>query len=502
MPGAARSFSKLSPPPFAAVVPLAALVLSLSGCLSGSTAGPQEPSPGTNPPRPAASSSVHPLASSLTRDGITWTFSKPVPYGQFLNGDYYVIGPVTVAAITPEPSSQPPYRNGSVVNPPFANDLSGFDDRAPENRFSARLRAPLPIHLKPGDALVSSISVKNIGALKRVMRRFEATHSPVKSISILTVLSGPAAQDTFRPSYCDRSQNLYSGRNLKRSMLPSLRKPAGAPSLDEFADYFRRPWWDVNRFLNDAPVEYMPDYGREVGLAVSYAALLLTLDYPAQQKEPLTNYLLQYGIDLFGCLEAGYGGWPALGGHGSGRKFPIVFAGLLLDQPRMKQVGQLYPEKFGEDMQTVYVHQVPPPGTYQRAWQGATVIYGGHVGAGGSFLHRGWGGYEHLPPREWANDTGESYRRCCTSVAWVGQALALRLLRAEPVWNHPAFFDYADRWMMEDDSQAVEEIFRQTGWDFRRDWARQGQTRFLLEGGTANPDFIDDMWKAYRRPPR
>ncbi|MCH7986444.1 MAG: hypothetical protein IH847_07660, partial [Acidobacteria bacterium] len=33
-------------------------------------------------------------ASSITKDGITWTFSAPVPIGQFVTGDYYVIGPV------------------------------------------------------------------------------------------------------------------------------------------------------------------------------------------------------------------------------------------------------------------------------------------------------------------------------------------------------------------------------------------------------------------------
>ena len=115
----------------------------------------------------------------------------------------------------------------------------------------------------------------------------------------------------------------------------------------------------------------MPDYGREVGFAVSYASLLLALDFSAQQKELLTNYLVQYGIDLFGCLEAGYRGWQAWGGHGSGRKLPIILAGILLDEPRMKQVSSLYPNKFGEDMQTIYVAETPPAGTYALAWQGA-----------------------------------------------------------------------------------------------------------------------------------
>ena len=45
----------------------------------------------------------------------------------------------------------------------------------------------------------------------------------------------------------------------------------------------------------------------------------------------------------------------------------------------------------------------------------------------------GWGPYEHTPPSQWkaGQNTSESYRRCCTSVGWVAQALALRLMHAE-----------------------------------------------------------------------
>jgi len=58
-----------------------------------------------------------PLQTSVTKDSITWTFDHPVPVGQFINGDYYVIGPVTVTAIDP-PTTSLPYINGSVLNLP------------------------------------------------------------------------------------------------------------------------------------------------------------------------------------------------------------------------------------------------------------------------------------------------------------------------------------------------------------------------------------------------
>ncbi len=107
-------------------------------------------------------------------------------------------------------------------------------------------------------------------------------------------------------------------------------------------------------------------------------------------------------------------------------------------------------------MQTVYVNKIP--GSFTKAWQGATVIYAGHEGvnpdgtavdptgfSGGSTadptgMIGGAGPYEQLMPSGWTlwngNELiGESYRRCCTSNVWVGEALAARLLKLDTAWN-------------------------------------------------------------------
>jgi Bacterial Ig-like domain (group 2) len=449
-------------------------------------------------------------ASAITKDGITWTFSQPVPVGQFVTGDYYVVGPVTVTAIDPPPTTSSPYENGSVANLPTANGKSGFDSRLNDGTdeswwFDASLRSYPPITLKPGDTLVSSISLAQIHSLPEVMRASDKSASPVSSVSVLTVVSAAPSADAFRPSYCDRNETLYHAGALQRSLLPSLTppNPSGTPTLAQFETLYRRPWIDTNAFLFDAPAEYMPSYGQHIAFADSYASLLLMLNFSAAQKVDLTNYFVQYGIDLYGCLQAGYG-WPAFGGHRSGRKLPIVFAGVLLNDDGMKNASATYPNQFGEDMQTVYVNQIP--GNYTQAWQGATVIYGGHYGVktDGTPVSAGlYGPYEQLQPVNWPlingnEQLGEAYRRCCTSVSWVGEALTVHLMHAENVWNYPAFFDYVDRWMTEDDTQAVADIKTQTGFDYSADWDRQGQTRFWLQGEFPQYTFIDDMWNAYR----
>lgn len=451
-------------------------------------------------------------SSTISKDGIKWTFSQPVPMGQFVTGDYYVIGPVTITRVDPAPTNSSPYENGSVVNLPSANGKSGFDSRLNDGTdqsawFDASLRKYPPITLKPGDALVSSVSLSQLHSLPEVMRASDRSASPVRTVSVLTVLAAMPSADAFRPSYCDRMQTIYHANALHRELLPSLEppNPSHTPSLVEFEAWYRRPWIDTNIFLFDAPAEYMPSYGQHIAFADAYASLLLMLNFRPEQKVSLTNYLVQYGIDLYGCVQAGVG-WPAFGGHHSGRKLPILLAGILLNDDGMKHVSTTYPERFGEDMQTTYVDEVPPAGTFQRAWQGAKAIYGGHYGVkpSGEPVSAGlYGPYEQLRPRDWPllsgnEQLGESYRRCCTSVAWVGEALAIRLLHAEALWNHPAFFDYVDRWMTEDDTQAIALIKKETGVDYSPIWDRQRQTRDWLQGQVTEPTFVDDMWSKYR----
>jgi hypothetical protein len=306
--------------------------------------------------------------------------------------------------------------------------------------------------------------------------------------------------DAFRPSYAQGSTKIYLSRNLRRQLLPKLPPVQNVPPFSEFEGYLKRPWVDSVFFSFDVPAEYMASYGRENAYLMSFAGLLLTLDFPPEQKEPLLVYLTQYGIDLYGLVEQGHTGWQAHGGHGSGRKFPILLAGVMLNEDKMKSVQA----KFGEDMQTIWVSETLPAGTYTKSWhtKSETVVYGGHVGINGESVTPGWGPYEHLAPSAWKNTLGESYRRCCTSVSWVGEALAARLIpEMQAAWNHPQFFAYIDRWMFSpDDPQDLQTILSATGMTVDPDFM-QGQSWKILSGGgyyKTYRTFVDDMWAAYR----
>ena len=427
-----------------------------------------------------------PLLDSVTRHGITWKFSEKVRVSQFVNGDYYVVGPVTVTEITPKPEDG---RNQSALNLPVNTaGASPFDERVPGGRGEQgrKLRANPPIGMKPGDALISSISV-DPGTIPDFLRPADKNLSPVGSVSVLTCLEAPLPADAFRPGYCDREQKIYLARNLRREILPRLshegirlESETGPISIEQFVKHYERPWLDVCFFSFDAPAQYQPQYGRELGRAAGIGTLLLMLDFTPAEKEPLLLGVVQRGIDLWGIARAGYPGWPAHGGHGTGRKWPIIFAGILLGDPEMSSPNKKLPAlKFGEDMQT----------TYGECWTGAKVVYAGHVGKDGVKNEKGWGAYEHLPPAQWEAELGEAYRRTCTSFAWVGEALAARMLHAEKLWDHDAFFDYIERWMNEDDTQAIQEIKKARNVDYTKDWQRQR---------TAWDPFVNDLWAKYR----
>ena len=71
--------------------------------------------------------------------------------------------------------------------------------------------------------------------------------------------------------------------------------------------------------------------------------------------------LVQVGIDLASMVRAGHPGWTACGGHGSGRKLPVVLAGLLLGDKELAPINALFPQvSFGEDEQTAYGEVWPP----------------------------------------------------------------------------------------------------------------------------------------------
>jgi hypothetical protein len=269
-----------------------------------------------------------PLKQSVSQYGITWTFEKPARAGQFVNGDWYVVGPVTVRAIDPKPlygaeiprreldgmDKERPQdqrvRNGFMLNPPA--EMKVAYDSGVRNWFDPSLIQRLPVAMKPGDSLVSTISMpKNLvlhAQLRNKIERGVDDSSPIRTAAVLTCVGEPQPADAFRPAFCDRGQKIYLARNLRRELLPAAAATESAPDVRQYVRFTQRPWVGTGFFGFEEPVENMPQYGLEYGRVVGISALLLCSDIDPKRKEPLLVNFVQVGIDLGGMVPAGPAG--------------------------------------------------------------------------------------------------------------------------------------------------------------------------------------------------
>jgi hypothetical protein len=446
---------------------------------------------------------------TISQYGITWKLDKKVRVGQFITGDWYFIGKATVVEITPKPLfgkevtddgsgwqlvnaggvQENKYkdkwaRNGSVLNQTVGGlGYGGFDSRLAHGHYDPDQFAHLPIAMQPGDALISTISTPE-------PLDHNGYGQPVKVGAVLTCLEKPVPADAFRPSYCDRGQKIYLARNLKRELLYTLPKTKSAPaSLLPWARAFERPWLDTVNWGYASPKENMPRYGQWITHGVSFTSVILHMDYSAEDKEPLLVHYVQYGVDLWGIVRAGSKGWRGHGGFGQGRKWSIIFAGLMLGDADMQSPNAKYPDcMFGEDTQTAF----------GKGWTGATVVFESHPAISKDSRelidpNAICGTDAFIKPGPWGNAwmSNEGYRWCCTSKEWPGETLAAHLMRAEKLWDHDAFFAYVDRWMTEDNVKWAIELRKiMVAHDMKPEWFENAP----------NPTYplLQEMWSKYR----
>ena len=419
-------------------------------------------------------------ADRASQHGITWTFDKDYPVGQFVTGDWWVVGPVTVTGVTPAPvagdAKPTDARNGSMINPRGPRG-QGYDGRIAGYR--AELSVTFPVDLKPGQSLVSAISHEK-ARNPEIFPHFERAIGVLKTAAVLTVVAEAPPAGSFRPPFAGDDKPLFSAEDLRLDKLPRLKKVPGVPKMADIEKIFSRPWldhivgWTVRRLH---PTENMPGYGREVSRGSGFGALMLCLDFPPEEKERLLVGTVQTGIDLYYTVKSG-GGWPADGGHASGRKIVILIAGLMLDNKDMLAVEGA----FGEDMQTYY----------GKGWTGATALWQIYNHTGRRPPH------EHQRPARWKSAKDESYRRCCTALAWVGEALAARKLGLVEHWRHDAFFDYVDRWMTETDTPEIKAAFHES--PLFKTWFTRTGKRGTITSGTVWDKWVKEMWVRYRGP--
>ena len=453
----------------------------------------------------------HPLAevmerSELSQYGITWKFEHPVKTGQFVNGDWWVVGPVTVASVTPEPTQGPlegevsmsdaikedvkdikgrmqfilgwvppdlaksgsdnRMRNGSMVIDRF-DSKQGYDSRIAT--YDPSCSITFPYKLEANRTLISSISqaypISDNFCHQIMWRSEKKQRSLLRAVAVLTCLASEPPSDAFRPPYAGKEKPIYRACEVATGQ--------------DFERFFQRPWishyGSANGFdqvlgymqpSENQPSSYSACFGREDTRLVSIASLMLHLDVPKARKEKLLIGMVQRGIDISGMFKTDRVGpcaWIQ-----SGCKWPPLFASLMLDRPELRQFPE--PVPFHEDVTTYY-------GT---GWFGQTalwrIVWHDHLIDSEE---------EHSPEQMTGNDgISYNYRSYGSSgKAWLGTALSVRLMKGIKIWGHDAFFDYCDRWIDEDKSYTE---------------ARGVHKKPVWETNTWEP-FVTAMWKAYRK---
>ena len=413
--------------------------------------------------------------NQLSQYGITWTFDKAYPVGQFCSGDYWVVGPVTVIGITTDlhaPGFAPqPGEDGAMVNPnPGTSEKQGYDYRI-FSSYDEKLNAALiggkpisplnPLLLATNSSLVSMVSwlfhseqdaEPGVTEFYNMANIVHAPRSATRTGAILTVLPKAPPPGCFRPPYagCDKTVR-FNFHDLDLSKLKNLPPVASTPDVARLEKAMARPWIDhVIGWLGAEvhPTDNMPNYGGSMALVTGQIPLLLQLDFSKLPGKPTKDKLLvglvQFGIDCAGIADAG-GSWPADGGHAFGRKEPILFAGALLNDAHMQNVGH-WNTLFQEDEQTFYVTQKEVDLTHSPQWKPDQRMGVSEPYAKENIGMPEWGIRHAATPSVDDRAILNNYRPL-NSQHYPGMVLAMRLMGLEEAWNHKAFFDYTDRWM-------------------------------------------------------
>jgi hypothetical protein len=236
------------------------------------------------------------------------------------------------------------------------------------------------------------------------------------------------------------------------------------------------------------PALNMPGYGREILRMTSMAGLMLLLDVPQDKKQKLMIEYLQLGIDLHGLAAIGRNWMIDDGGHWTGRKWPILFASIMLNDEKLRTFPpvDMNVAVFGRLKITPTVDGPPP--TPLMLFCEDTDTYYGKGGDGQTVLGQTAFHYAPQPPFEEkpraqfgpAEEHVNAYRQL-NAAAWPGEALAALLMKAKETWNHDAFFDYVDRTMGPNP-------------------VSDPPPKWLPKGCTSTFDlFVQNMWDTYRK---
>ena len=406
-------------------------------------------------------------AKTLTYFNATWTFSEDRTTGIFANGEPWVVGPVTITAISPSnnstwdnsyPGESGPNSGSMRVTVP--NTFQGYCTKMRYTRgmpttgtyydpaLDLSRTQNLPAILLPGEMLMTATGqpelINGVGS------------SNINEICVLTILPEAPPAGSFRPSLFATTTRViqYNKSDINYTILKNFAPVPATPSQANIEMRLPAlPWFEydnswvqtqygpANNFAADGgPLTYPNTssvYGRNIGYKWSYVALWLNTENSQSVKEKAMIQTIQAGLDIASFVRHG-GVFHADGGHKIGRKVPMLLAGLALkDADILSMVADQALPRFAEDQSTFIVQQ----SDVGRVVNGSVVAQYIQADVG----LPDWGVKHFNDPknddRRWEGGVPDRFRW----PAVVGSILAADLMDQRAAWNHPAIFAYTER---------------------------------------------------------
>lgn len=434
--------------------------------------------------------------TSISQWGITWQFSEPREFGTFANGDYWVVGPVTITDMTPAWDGT---NNGWEINPTvqskqgFVAGLSTYDES---------LRPALPFTVTKG-SLVKTIGGTVVSSVSRI-----------KTAAVLTVLTAVppnGGSGVFRPPYVGSDKPLYLVSNLRRDLLPAYPAVANAPTLATVVTNFSKclrmdHHSSVPRVFR--PSDAMKDYQPENTVQVNEAMLRLMLADTYEAKLPALIQFTQHAIDRAYAILLGYR--RVDDGHNPNHRVLAAWAATLLDMSEIK------------------TFLASATGLHEDAflYSGKNCVLWGESGYPEDFYWNyimGLGGsrsikdpYGYIDGGK-LSSVGASYQNI-VSQSFKGQALVYRLLPALinciPATQWSNLNNYAERWVLHGVWALPDPVAGYDGINsnYKITFGPNGAGGFIpgagrsvqyhgasKDGGQYRSTFVASMWDAYAR---
>lgn len=429
-------------------------------------------------------------ATSVSQFGFTWTFSQAKTVGQYANGDWWVVGPVTITSITPACTTDATgwTRNGTMINPApgTLSPAQGFDSSVAKYAWYDGSFNVAPSY--KGSALVVPAGTSVVSTVSMDVPNTNTSNPQLADGAVLTVVGSEPPTGSFRPPMVGTDKtHRWNKSSLNYGILQKLAPVPSTPNLVTAVEpRFERPWFAIAEgasVQSMSPANNMPKYGRDQAQLLSLGLLSLHLNYTDLQKEKLYVRIVQYGIDIYGAVKAGMN-YRGQGGQDNGRKAAMVLAGLAFNDAAILEWADAAKHfVFGEDKQTFYITQADvgrvmytadgrPRETYTQDMVGLPE----------------WGEAHGVNPSNDASNWATAYYRWAGG-AQHGNVLALRLTAVRQTtsgpksggmeaWNYMALFDYQDRY-----------------WNIE---SQGGQTNQSWSAPNNISPFVYEMWQAYR----